>query len=70
MCQYQKKIEELESKIEDLEQQKAQSELFKNLAEAMNAESQVKWRPWQVMVVGSLIPTLVALLALAAVIFK
>ncbi|MFA0011998.1 hypothetical protein AB4391_01430 [Vibrio lentus] len=68
MCEKQKRIDELESELAQSHQREA--ELFKTIAEGKNHESQVKWRPWQMMVVGMITPTLLSLAALITSLIK
>ena len=68
MCEKQERINELERELQESHQREA--DLFKTLAEAKNHESQTIWRPVQVMAVGIMIPTFVAMLALIAALTK
>ncbi|MEO9497557.1 MAG: hypothetical protein ABJG42_24000 [Vibrio splendidus] len=68
MCEKQDRIHELENELVESHQREA--DLFRTLAEAKNHESQIKWRPAQVIAVGVIIPLMVSMLALVAAIAK
>jgi len=71
MCEKQKRIEELEIENANLyrtlsEAYKLNAEERKLKAEQRNIDSQIVWRPWQIV----LIPTFISILALIAAIAK
>lgn len=75
MCEKQKRIEELERELHDIKLHEV--EMFRNMREAYkfeaeqnNFDSMTRWRPWQIMAVGVLTPTVLSLAALVTALIK
>ncbi len=56
MSEEEKRIEQLERELAESHQREAN--LFKTIAEGKNFESQIKWRPWQIVA----IPVVIAMI--------